>query len=380
MEKSYLKLKIIILNTKVVFDLLTNKPNYCHTIRFMAFLVLNHSDIVTKNHINMLPKYSTHTTSLTKLQCAVLLSMTFFNMLPNYPDFSFDHIKQNDPEKLKAIMNYYIGIERIFSKDPDYLLYLQVRFCRNQGSRNIINEINNNKSVVNSNVRFDTMHKIEDIPGIPQAVFANKKIGGGVLTDGSVQEEIRYLICPECLLVVLLCNNETLEDTESVSINGAERFSNYTGYGRTSFKISDRPVTDITTRRVSGDNILDVKIIAFDAKKYNTTGTTQYGFGDIQREIIKLSSVFSTLVKNKQHSFVTGHWGCGAFHGNKMVKFFIQYLVAAHYGIDLIYCTSEDNKFNKQIIQDFINKSRSNTISEFYNYFLVNAIDLQKYS
>ena len=151
------KLKIIILNTKVVFDLLTNNPMYCDTIRYMASLVLNYSDIVTKNRINMLPKYSTHTTSLTKLQCAVLLSMMFFNMLPNYPHFSFNYIKQNHPEKLKAIMNYYIGIERIVKSDLNYLL-LEVRFCRNQGSRNIINEINNNKSILHSNFRFDQTH------------------------------------------------------------------------------------------------------------------------------------------------------------------------------------------------------------------------------
>ena len=78
-------------------------------------------------------------------------------MLPNYPYFSFDHIKQNDPEKLKAIMNYYIGIEKIFRNSPDYLLNLQVRFCRNQGSRNIINEININKSILNQNFIIDTI-------------------------------------------------------------------------------------------------------------------------------------------------------------------------------------------------------------------------------
>ena len=39
-------------------------------------------------------------------------------------------------------------------------------------------------------------------------------------------------ICPECLIVLLLWNNEDITQTESVSINGAERFSYYSGNGR----------------------------------------------------------------------------------------------------------------------------------------------------
>ena len=73
--------------------------------------------------------------------------MTFFNMLPKYQlDLSFDFIKGNDPQKLKAIMNYSIGIEKKYTKNINYLLELEVRFCHNQGSCNIINEIQANRS------------------------------------------------------------------------------------------------------------------------------------------------------------------------------------------------------------------------------------------
>ena len=46
---------------------------------------------------------------------------------------------------------------------------------------------------------------IEDAPNTLQADFANEYIGGGVLCGGNVQEEIRFSICPECLVSMLLC-------------------------------------------------------------------------------------------------------------------------------------------------------------------------------
>ena len=228
---------------------------------------------------------------------------------------------------------------------------LEVRFCRNQGSNDIINRIKNNHTSITIG------HSLN-----------NKKIGGSVLTNGSVQEEIRYLICPECLIVILLCNNMEITPTESVSINGAERFSLYTGYGRSGsnkFQINE-PFIDKTL--LSGDNnILDTQIIAFDAQKFESHNiNNQYDVKYINRDIIKLSSVFSTVKKNSKKAFVTGHWGCGNFKGNKMLKFCIQYLVAAHYGINLIYATREDDKFKKRFINAFLNKRY--TVSGLYDY------------
>lgn len=59
--------------------------------------------------------------------------------------------------------------------------------------------------------------------------FANEYLGGGVLNSGCVQEEIRFVLCPELLVSLLF--TERLEVNESVIIRGCERFSSYTGYG-----------------------------------------------------------------------------------------------------------------------------------------------------
>ena len=44
----------------------------------------------------------------------------------------------------------------------------------------------------------------DDGAGMMQVDFANKRIGGGVLGRGSVQEEIRFVICPELIVSRLL--------------------------------------------------------------------------------------------------------------------------------------------------------------------------------
>lgn len=72
---------------------------------------------------------------------------------------------------------------------------------------------------------------IEDCVGAVQVDFANKYLGGGVITHGCVQEEIRFLICPE--LIAALLFTECLDPNESVMIRGCERFSSYTGYAST---------------------------------------------------------------------------------------------------------------------------------------------------
>lgn len=72
---------------------------------------------------------------------------------------------------------------------------------------------------------------IEDCIGAIQMDFANKYLGGGVLNHGCVQEEIRFIICPELLVSMLFC--EVMDENEAIVIKGCERFSSYKGYANT---------------------------------------------------------------------------------------------------------------------------------------------------
>ncbi len=51
-----------------------------------------------------------------------------------------------------------------------------------------------------------------------QVDFANKYLGGGVLGFGCVQEEIRFLICPEMILSRLI--TEVLDYNECLVMTG----------------------------------------------------------------------------------------------------------------------------------------------------------------
>jgi poly(ADP-ribose) glycohydrolase len=52
-----------------------------------------------------------------------------------------------------------------------------------------------------------------------QVDFANKLVGGGVLGRGLVQEEIRFIICPELIVSRLL--TEELGDNECLIVTGS---------------------------------------------------------------------------------------------------------------------------------------------------------------
>lgn len=54
--------------------------------------------------------------------------------------------------------------------------------------------------------------------GKSQVDFANKYVGGGVIGHGCVQEEIRFMICPEMIVSRLI--TEVLEDNEVLIMTG----------------------------------------------------------------------------------------------------------------------------------------------------------------
>jgi len=52
-------------------------------------------------------------------------------------------------------------------------------------------------------------------------------LGGGALSRGCVQEEIRFMINPELIVGMLFM--ASMDDNEAIEIVGAERFSQYMG-------------------------------------------------------------------------------------------------------------------------------------------------------
>ncbi|CAO3565275.1 unnamed protein product [Mortierella alpina] len=199
-----------------------------------------------------------------------------------------------------------------------------------------------------SNVTVDASTPIEDAPeGALQLDFANKNIGGGVLDKGAVQEEIRFVICPELLIARLF--TQQLEANEAVLIKGAERYSNYIGYSKTFEWYSDH--RDLTPRDKLGRRMTE--ICAIDARPFKSrvSRLEQFEKHYLLREINKalvgyrMSPINSSewgMAKasdedrmkdwdavNRYRPITTGNWGCGAFHGHLQLKFVLQWIAAS---------------------------------------------------
>lgn len=140
----------------------------------------------------------------------------------------------------------------------------------------------------------------DDGEGLLQVDFANKYLGGGVLNYGCVQEEIRFVICPELLISRLF--TECLDANECMIIMGCERYNAYKGYA-SSFVwagdfIDDTPHDRSRRRKCT--------IVAIDAVPFSDQ-SHQYREHMLRRELNKVGhiayDVYCTHVHRQSHDF-----------------------------------------------------------------------------
>uniref|UniRef100_H2YY80 poly(ADP-ribose) glycohydrolase n=1 Tax=Ciona savignyi TaxID=51511 RepID=H2YY80_CIOSA len=286
--------------------------------------------------------------TITQQQIACLLSNAFFCTYPrrnslgpnseyaNYPDINFSRYLfngygswQNSPfyEKLKTLLHYF---EKVCENMPtgtvtferrslsDFPLWEQSP-CHLRG------------------LHLSNGGRIEDEgTGLLQVDFANKFIGGGVLSSGLVQEEILFCICPELIVSKLFV--EKLDDNECVIITGAEQYSSYTGYAD-SYKWAGN-FNDTTIRDEHGRRCR--QIVAMDATCFRRQAI-QYKPQNVRRELNKaFCGFFCDYDPEHSPAVATGNWGCGAFGGDPIFKGLIQLMAAAVAGRDLCYFTFND--------------------------------------
>uniref|UniRef100_A0A0B7B403 poly(ADP-ribose) glycohydrolase n=1 Tax=Arion vulgaris TaxID=1028688 RepID=A0A0B7B403_9EUPU len=206
-------------------------------------------------------------------QIACLLANAFFCTFPKrnfkpknspLPDINFSNLYSESQcsrkfEKFKCIINYF---KRVTTTMPTGA----VTYARQY-------EIPDNTFWNTTDKKFTNLHvstsgTIEDDGrGMLQADFANKYVGGGVLGHGLVQEEIRFLICPEMILSRLF--TEVLTDNEVLIMTGCERFSNYEGYSE-SFKFSgdhqDTTESDVWKRKCTEVVAMDALVVRGDKR------------------------------------------------------------------------------------------------------------------
>ncbi|CAF2801247.1 unnamed protein product [Rotaria sp. Silwood2] len=258
--------------------------------------------------------------TMSQRQAASLLACAFFCLFPHqfngqtsqtYQSFNFIHLLQSGSpwklEKLKCILHYF----RRISEDMSKGVLTFRRFALPAVWKP--NWIESHAPLCKIHLRKDTT--IEDMYGLLQVDFANEFIGGGVMNEGIVQEEIRFTICTEMLISVLVC--EVMLPNECIFLIGCEQYTTYSGYA-TTFKAKDN-FFDKTPKDSWGRKLSHV--VAMDAINY-LNPLDQYTIECMSRELIKAYTCFRIPKSMEKSMFgiATGNWGCGAFNGDRQLK------------------------------------------------------------
>ncbi|KAK3740796.1 hypothetical protein QZH41_010077 [Actinostola sp. cb2023] len=371
------------LNEVRVIDANDRDEFFVNTLPAMVRLTLQLPEICTQacyyswfvflQAIPLMKQYKNHSITMSQHQAACLLANAFFCTFPrrnshkhseysSFPDINFNRLFQGGKggtstvksEKLKAVLHYF---KSVTESTPSGVLTFQRqsiatdRFprwdkCPSKFTR----------------LHVNTTGTIEDEgTGFLQVDFANKFIGGGVIGEGCVQEEIRFLVCPEMILSRLIC--ERIECNECVIMTGAQRYSNYTGYAHTFKWAGDHD--DQTPRDSWGRR--HCQVVAIDAQVFHSY-TDQFRTGFLKRELDKAYCGFFCHVETKfLPAIATGNWGCGAFGGDSRVKALIQMMSAAATNRDVVYFTFGDSDFSEELldVHSFI-RERGITVGDMW--------------
>ncbi|XP_047530143.1 poly(ADP-ribose) glycohydrolase-like isoform X1 [Vanessa atalanta] len=307
--------------------------------------------------IPLLKQNKNHSISLSQQQISSILANAFFCTFPrrnttkrdseyaSYPYFNFSMLFECSPsdhilEKLKCICHYF---RRVCTNVPAGAVTVSRRAGRAGGGwRDCAARLG---ALL---VHADATSTIEDAHGLIQVDFANKFLGGGVLNYGSVQEEIRFMICPELMISMLF--TEALRPNEALMIIGCEQYSKYSGYGH-SFQWAGEHV-DATPRDSSGRR--RCAVLAIDAQPFSNR-SQEYTKEAITRELDKAWVGFSffTAEAAGPHfpGVATGNWGCGAFGGSAPLKLLIQMMALARAGRHLAYYTFGDAALRDRLVR-----------------------------
>ncbi|XP_076642631.1 poly(ADP-ribose) glycohydrolase isoform X2 [Halictus rubicundus] len=316
--------------------------------------------------VPLLKRHNNKTISLSQLQIASLLANAFFCTFPKrnstspqseygtYPYINFNRLfsaYRKDKlircpsvmEKMKCIFHYF---RRVTTKAPEGVVTIQRRYIPKPDCPEW-----NERVEKLPLLHITSKGTIEsEGAGLLQVDFANKYVGGSVLGFGCVQEEIRFVICPELLVTMLV--TEELDETEALIVSGVERYSRCKGYSNT-FKWTGDYI-DETPRDSSGRRMTTV--LAIDALSFRQP-QSQFNISNIRRELNKAYAGFAGCesMRHNLPAVATGNWGCGAFRGNPKLKVLLQLMAAAVAGRSVVYFTFGDTNLRDDVAEMYSN-------------------------
>ncbi|KAH7387164.1 hypothetical protein KP509_16G008700 [Ceratopteris richardii] len=188
--------------------------------------------------------------------------------------------------------------------------------------------------------------------------FANKALHIYKIIPSATQEEILFSTCPEAFPGILFC--DILQEREAIIIRNVRRLIEYEGYS-SSFRFQGF---------YSGVKLHN--IIVADA-----TDSEHFSRPMIDRDLNKAYLAFMAATRwpltdppapsLEANKISTSHWGCGAFKGDKHLKFLQQVCASTLAGARLDYSTFNDPEMAASFIRLLgLISSRNHTISSIY--------------
>ena len=194
---------------------------------------------------------------LTRRAVALLFLLSFFNLINitnkncNFFNVSLvlKCVSHSQFEFGKCFINYLTQIGRWLSNN-DPILDETITYIRD----NI--DINNYQDKELCEINIYEKGSLFEGDASYCVDFANKYIGGGVLNQGCVQEEILFAVEPEAIVSLLFM--EVMDKNDAIGIFNTIQYSKYKGYG-SNFKFLENAITKELYK------IRRHKIIAIDA-------------------------------------------------------------------------------------------------------------------
>jgi poly(ADP-ribose) glycohydrolase len=347
---------------------------FTNVVPFIVSLADQTHDLFPTGKYDYLRAGVPNTIELTQLQCACILSNAFLCRFPrtsnknekdyqcgNLPSINYDYMfhqsnrmYDSGPKTAKLLMLFHY-FQRISERMPSGNLIIE---------RKVVNRFPDFSKWNNPLKSFhvSAFGGIGDVTNTLEVDFANEYIGGGSLSYGCVQEEIKFSVCPELNVTRLFC--EKILGNEAIIMTGGEQFSRHRGYGGDTEY--DGPFYD-NNRDVKGN--ITTKTCAIDALRVYDK-LSQFTADSINREIEKAYVGFydNTIDPSIIEPVSTGNWGCGAFGGDRRLKSVIQWISASVCGRSLIYYPFDTKGTFAQELQQFVITIRKGgyTVADVY--------------
>jgi poly(ADP-ribose) glycohydrolase len=257
--------------------------------------------------------------------------------MADMPDPSFiDAISNQNLFVLQCVMNYFHRVLQYMKGDEQerdlfVASYIIVK-------RAVLTEPPN---WVDSNLPICDL-LLGDTPSVDKTnakmkiAFAHQHIGSTEIFKGVMsQEEILLMIYPECMVATLFCPK--LSHNETILVLGAEKFSEYAGYGSSvQYKGNFNDNIPYGYSANQTEAMMQNVIVFMDAST-NTAGKNQF-ITDFQRDLNKAYCGMSSIMFSTPGVHVAGgNWTYGFSGHNMQIKFIQQLLAASQSGKSLVY-------------------------------------------